>query len=193
MYESDDLSDSAEAVNLKRQRTMSYLQRQLELLPPPPDGLNEEQRERLMAIYTPLGGGLPQCSLATTRNLFRDQSFSVDELSRFSRDKGDIRVLEWESVMEPLRQPDEVYRCFAVERVSSALLSDVRLAACMRKGSTHVTALLRADSRSVRHYDNDSSARQRGTFESLSLRGGNQRSDHAARCPEAGESDAARI
>ena len=51
MYESDDLSDSAEAVNLKRQRTMSYLQRQLELLPPPPDGLNEEQRERLTAIY----------------------------------------------------------------------------------------------------------------------------------------------
>ena len=73
--------------------------------------------------------------------------------------------------MEPLRQPDEVYRCFAVERVSSALLSDVRLAARMRKGSTHVTALLRADNRSVRHYDNDSSARQRGTFESLSLRG----------------------
>ena len=33
-----------------------------------------------------------------------------------------------------------------------------------------MTALVRADRRSFRHYDNDSDARQRGTFVSVSLR-----------------------
>ena len=47
----------------------------------------------------------------------------------------------------------------------------VRLAARSRVNSGHVTALVRAQNgRSFRHYDNDSGARQRGTFETLSLR-----------------------
>ena len=55
-------------------------------------------------------------------------------------------------------------------QVSSELLGDVRLAARSRVNSGHVTALMRADRRSFRHYDNDSDARQRGTFVSVSLR-----------------------
>ena len=47
----------------------------------------------------------------------------------------------------------------------------MRLAARSRVNSGHVTALVRAENgRSFRHYDNDSGARQRGTFETLSLR-----------------------
>ena len=59
---------------------------------------------------------------------------------------------------------------FKADRVSSELLGDVRLAARSRVNSGHVTALVRADRRSFRHYDNDSDARQRGTFVSVSLR-----------------------
>ena len=64
-----------------------------------------------------------------------------------------------------------MYRVFKAERVPSELLGDVRLAARTRVNSGHVTALVRADDgRSFRHYDNDSGARQRGTFETVSLR-----------------------
>ena len=45
-----------------------------------------------------------------------------------------------------------------------------QFAHCSRVNSGHVTALVRADRRSFRHYDNDSDARQRGTFVSVSLR-----------------------
>ena len=73
--------------------------------------------------------------------------------------------------MEPLRADDEVYRCFVSERVPSELLTHVRLAARSRVKSTHVTALVRAESgRFFRHYDNDSSYRQRGAFQSISMR-----------------------
>ena len=42
---------------------------------------------------------------------------------------------------------------------------------CAGVNSGHVTALVRAENgRSFRHYDNDSGARQRGTFETVSLR-----------------------
>ena len=68
-----------------------------------------------------------------------------------------------------VRPPQATYFYFA-DRVSSELLGDVRLAARSRVNSGHVTALVRADRRSFRHYDNDSDARQRGTFVSVSLR-----------------------
>ena len=121
------------------------------------------------------GGGLPQCSLSTVRNLFREQSYSETELASHSLDHtGDISTVSWEKVLEPLRQTSEVFRCFDVSRVSSQLLADVRLAARFRVGSTHVTALLRVEASratSFRHYDNDSEHRQRGVCESLSMRG----------------------
>jgi len=47
-----------------------------------------------------------------------------------------------------------------------------RLAARVRQGSTHVTALVRDDEAArpcFRHYDNESSARLKGTFERVSL------------------------
>ena len=82
----------------------------------------------------------------------------------------DIRFPDWAKLLEPLCNDHEVYRCFKADRVSSELLGDVRLAARSRVNSGHVTALVRADRRSFRHYDNDSDARQRGTFVSVSLR-----------------------
>ena len=107
---------------------------------------------------------------ATSRNLFRDQSYSVEELAK-SCIEGEIRFPDWQKVLEPLRSEGEVYRRFHSDRVPSELLSHVRLAARSRRNSTHVTALVRAESgRFFRHYDNDSPFRQRGTFESISMR-----------------------
>ena len=84
---------------------------------------------------------------------------------------GDIRFPDWAQLLEPLCSAREVYRRFKAERVQSELLGDVRLAARSRVNSGHVTALVRAENgRSFRHYDNDSGARQRGTFEVVSLR-----------------------
>lgn len=115
-------------------------------------------------------GGYAQCSLATSRNLFRDQSYSIEELAK-SCIEGAIRFPDWQKVLEPLRSEGEVYRRFLSERVPSELLSHVRLAARSRRNSIHVTALVRAESgRFFRHYDNDSPFRQRGTFESISMR-----------------------
>ena len=104
--------------------------------------------------------------------MYRDQSFSVEELAQHTVDgSGDIRFPDWERLLEPLRGASEVYRCFSAERVSSVLLGDVRLAARTRTNSGHVTALLRAENgRSFFHYDNDSRARLRGKFDSVSLR-----------------------
>ena len=95
----------------------------------------------------------------------------LQELSEHTLDgSGDIRYPDWDKVLAPLCEAGEVYRCFVAERVRSELLGDVRLAARSRVNSGHVTALVRADARSFRHYDNDSDARQRGTFAPLSLR-----------------------
>ena len=114
-------------------------------------------------------GGYAQCSLATARNLYRDQSFSMAELALNSVGS-DIRFPLWEKVLEPLRNDDEVYRRFIASRVPSELLGHVRLAARSRTNSRHVTALVRADGSSFRHYDNDSKSRQGGTFASVSTR-----------------------
>ena len=85
--------------------------------------------------------------------------------------EGDIRFPQWQKVLEPLRLQGEVYRSFVAERVPSELLAHVRLAARSRRNTTHVTALLRADNgRCFRHYDNDSTSRQSGTCDSISMR-----------------------
>ena len=113
------------------------------------------------------GKGFAQCSLATARNLFRDQSYSIEELAASCVEgdhEGDIRFPVWQKVLEPLRSEQEVFRRFNAERVPSELLSHVRLAARSRMHSRHVTALVRAeDGCSFYHYDNDSAFRQRGT------------------------------
>ena len=114
-------------------------------------------------------GGYAQCSLATARNLYRDQSFSMAELAANSVGS-DIRFPLWEKVLEPLRNDGEVYRRFIASRVRSELLVHVRLAARSRTNSRHVTALVCADGSTFRHYDNDSKSRQGGTFASVSLR-----------------------
>lgn len=95
-------------------------------------------------------------SLATARNLYRDQSFHMEELAANSIE-GDIRFPVWEKVLEPLRNDGEVYRCFIASRVPSELLGHVRQLAA-RSNSRH------------RHYDNDSKPRQGGTFASVPTR-----------------------
>ena len=115
-------------------------------------------------------GGYAQCSLATARNLFRDQSYSAEELAA-SCVEGEIRFPKWKDVLEPLRSEQEVFRRFNAECVPSELLSHVRLAARSRINSIHVTALVLAENgRSFHHYDNDSASRQRGTADVVSLR-----------------------
>ena len=116
------------------------------------------------------GVGYAECSLATARNIFRDQSYTAEELAA-SCVGGEIRFPKWKDVLEPLRSEQEVFRRFNAERVPSELLTHVRLAARSRIRSTHVTALVLAENgHSFYHYDNDSASRQRGTADVVSLR-----------------------
>ena len=108
--------------------------------------------------------GYAQCSLATARNLFRDQSYSAEELAASCLD-GEIRFPKWQDVLEPLRSEQEVFRSFNAERVPSELLTHVRLAARSHIHSIHVTALVLGEWVQLPPllYDNDSASRQRGT------------------------------
>lgn len=116
-----------------------------------------------------------QCSLATIRNLFRDQSFSAEELAASCVGQeydGDIRFPDWPKVMQPLLREGEVVKSFNAALVDTSLLTDVRLAACILMHRTHVIAIVRDEARNAfRIYDNDSKHRQQGTFELREMRG----------------------
>ena len=117
-------------------------------------------------------GRLPECSLHTARNLYRDPGLALQWLADHSMDKaaastGDIRVTDWASALQPLVRRGEVFLIFRAYRVASHLLRFVRLAARVAHGSTHVTAILRDERQAhaaFRHYDNDSLLRQLGLF-----------------------------
>ena len=109
-----------------------------------------------------------QCSLATTRNLFRDQSFSMEELAascpKAAQDYlGDIHFPDWPRVMQPLRREGEVIKRFDAAQMPIRLLADVRLAACILTHRTHVIAALRDGPHPrFRVYNNDSPERLQG-------------------------------
>mmetsp|Transcript_49914 Transcript_49914/g.106682 ORF Transcript_49914/g.106682 Transcript_49914/m.106682 type:complete len:395 (-) Transcript_49914:240-1424(-) len=116
-----------------------------------------------------------QCSLATIRNLYRDQSFSPEELAASCVDadyKGDIRFPDSPKLMQGLLREGELVKAFNPSLVAAQLFSRVRLAACILTHRTHVIAVVCDGAREAfRLYDNDASYRQRGTFESRSVQG----------------------
>jgi hypothetical protein len=115
--------------------------------------------------------GYAQCSLHTTRNLFREQGFSVEMLAVHCVD-GDIRFPRWHEVPAPLASSNEAVVSFNAQAVNSSLLAHVRLAARVVSGTTHVTALVRDGTTqppTFRLYDNDSVERSRGTFRRITV------------------------
>ena len=126
-----------------------------------------------------------QCSLATARNLLRNESlprsFLVQHQARgvdiHGQTEGEIRFPDWRTILTPLLRDDsEVVVSFDPTAIgTSELLNDVRLMACVYPSTTHVVAVLRHESLiggriGFRKYDNDSEARRRGTYELTSAR-----------------------
>jgi hypothetical protein len=102
-----------------------------------------DARTTRMHLMNPRAG-YAQCSLHTTRNLFREQGFTSEMLAVYCAD-GDIRFLRWCEVLAPLHiaSADETVIVFNPNRVRSALLVHLRLASRVVTGTTHVTALVR--------------------------------------------------
>ena len=130
-------------------------------------------------------GALSMHSVASAaRNLLRDEALSASFLATRQiglppgeRDRaaqgagGDIRFPDWPQILSGLVQEGEVIVCFDPQRVgASELLHDARLMACAFLANTHVVAIHRDAQPSpggrvtFRRYDNDSPARQRGTY-----------------------------
>jgi hypothetical protein len=114
-----------------------------------------DARTTRMHLMNPRAG-YAQCSLHTTRNLFREQGFTSEMLAVHCAD-GDIRFPRWREVLAPLASADETVIVFNPNRVKSALLVDLRLASRVVTGT-------------FRHYDNDSVERSRGTFRQMTAR-----------------------
>jgi hypothetical protein len=130
----------------------------------------------------------PQCSLSAARNLLRREDLPASFLAERQVGmatgeldtavqglRGDIRFPDWPAVLrELLHDGDTFVRFNPVKAGESSLLHDVRLMAMVFLRNTHVVAVHRdeaPDGRiTFRKYDNDSDARRRGTFETVSAR-----------------------
>ena len=130
----------------------------------------------------------PQCSLSAARNLLRREDLPASFLAERQVGmatgeldtavqglRGDIRFPDWPAVLrELLHDGDTFVRFNPVKAGESSLLHDVRLMAMVFLRNTHVIAVHRdeaPDGRiTFRKYDNDSDARRRGTFETVSAR-----------------------
>ena len=89
--------------------------------------------------------------------------------------RGDIRFPDWPAVLRELLLDSKTFVRFNPEKAGdSSLLHDVRLMAMVFLRNTHVVAVHRdeaPDGRiTFRKYDNDSDARRRGTFQTVSAR-----------------------
>ena len=130
----------------------------------------------------------PQCSLSAARNLLRREDLPASFLAerqvgmatgeRDTADqglRGDIRFPDWPAVLREVLHDGETFVRFNPEKAGeSSLLHDVRLMAMVFLRNTHVVAVHRdeaPDGRiTFRKYDNDSDARRRGTFQTVSAR-----------------------
>ena len=102
---------------------------------------------------------LTRCFLLRVPSITADHYVTEGRYSRVSRvSRVDLPQIA-QSPIKTRPESDPVAR-------NGVLFSTV----CPPQCITDVTALVRADRRSFRHYDNDSDARQRGTFVSVSLR-----------------------
>ncbi|MDC0526142.1 hypothetical protein OAO87_03990 [bacterium] len=127
-----------------------------------------------------------QCSLSAARNLLRNErlprSFLVARQAhgagndRSEQPDGEIRFPDWPSILRPLLRDGEAIVQFDPTLIgASELLHDLRLAACSYAATTHVIAIHRHEALvggrvTFRRYDNDSHARQRGTYELTNAR-----------------------
>ena len=154
--------------------------------PPPPtlsptlasDPLRDMAGDALTERTKP-SGGKAECSLATTRNLFRDEAISREWLALRQvgsigvvehgvpgRPEGEIGFPDWEHIMQGLVGEGEVVVVFNPQVVgSSELMLDTRVGALFTISPPHVIAIF-SDKTSLRPhmrvYDNESSSRIQG-------------------------------
>ena len=110
-----------------------------------------------------------QCSLATIRNLYRNEEYTAESLAKscvLSDYRGDIRYPDWAALLQPLLRPNEHVKSFNVGRIIKENLKEVRMAACIPADRPkHIIALWKDEKPGfLRKYDNDSGQRKEGTY-----------------------------
>ena len=127
-----------------------------------------------------------QCSLSAARNLLRREDLPASFLAERQMGmqtgeldvaqqgvRGDIRFPDWTRILAGELKGDEVFVRFNPTSHASELLHGVRMMAMVFLANTHVVAV-HCDELGgrlpFRKYDNDSSARRRGTYECVSAR-----------------------
>ena len=113
-----------------------------------------------------------QCPLSAVRNLRRNPDYTHSRLAEHSVGPeyiGDIRVVDWPVLMNPLLTEGEVVKRTGVANISEAHFHDVRAGVILIQyaASGHVVAVHRDEGVGYRLYDNDSSARAHGTYEAV--------------------------
>ena len=116
-------------------------------------------------------GSLPQCTLASVRNLRRNQSYSLQRLAEncLHRDSAeDIRCPNWPQLMLPLLGDGEVIQSASTTTLDHNELCDFRVAVMfytsLATQSAHVVCIHRGPEGNFRLYDNDSAERRQGRF-----------------------------
>ena len=106
-----------------------------------------------------------QCSLATVRNLRRQETYTRDRLAErcvHQEYVKDVRFPDWPALLQPVLKHGEVVKRANLDNVPAAELMDFRLAVIIHAG--HATAVINDESDAFRYYDNDSEERRRGTY-----------------------------
>ena len=142
--------------------------------PPPPEELDEWRDLAGDAITTAQGmarGSHPQCTLASVRNLRRNQAYSTQRLAENCLHKDsaeDIRCPNWPQLMIPLLQEGEVIQSASTTTLDHNELCDFRVAVMfytsLATQSAHVVCIHRGPEGNFRLYDNDSAERRQGRF-----------------------------
>ena len=119
-----------------------------------------------------------ECTLSAFRNVLRDEYASRDSLACMQVREADesaggneevardLRFPDWERILSTITNEDEVVVTFFPHRMPQhTQWLDARVAVVRTASPNHVVAVWNhGDGRSLRVYDNDSSARARGTY-----------------------------
>ena len=154
--------------------------------PPPPSvppsiaaDAHRDMAGNALSERTKPRGGKAECTLASTRNIFRDDSLSREWLALRQhmtrgviehgvpgRPHGEIGFPDWPHIVENLRRPGEEVVKFNPKRLgTSELILDVRVGVLYTVHPPHVIAFFseqKAHNPHVRVYDNESHARRIG-------------------------------
>ena len=106
-----------------------------------------------------------QCSLASVRNIRRQENYTRERLAErqlFQEYPLDIRFPDWPALMQPILHQGEVVKRAQIDSVPALELLDFRIAVVIH--SRHVIALINDDDGAFRMYDNDSAERRQGTY-----------------------------